>query len=196
MFIMVRSFPPTGSWPEALAWLCHKNSIGERKEKIMQKFPMQSVNCMGNFCGAKFRPSETGASASCFIAAAGARPGALGSPGPRRRKVRLAPFPPAAKTAPAPLLLRSPPNPRLTPLGFGGDPDWGGHAAPGGRAVLRRLMQALIAAAATHPEVPGSPGPAWPGRTAPGCCSWCKPSSLRPRLCRGCCFLHPGCSLP
>ena len=129
-----------------------------------------------------------------LIAAAAAHPGEPGSPGPRRRKVRLAPFPPAAKTAPAPLLLRSPPNPRLTPLGFGGDPDWGGHAAPGGRAVLRRLMQALIAAAAAHPEVPGWPGPAWPGRTGSGCCSWCKPSSRRPRRCRGWWILHPGCS--
>ena len=56
MFIMVRSFPPTGSWPEALAWLCHKNSIGERKEKIMQKFPMQSVNCMGNLLRGEVSP--------------------------------------------------------------------------------------------------------------------------------------------
>ena len=131
-----------------------------------------------------------------LIAAAAAHPEVPGSPGPRRRKVRLAPFPPAAKTAPAPLLLRSPPNPRLTPLGFGGDPDWDGHAAPGGRTVLRRLMQALIAAAGARPGALGSPGPAWPGRTGSGCYSWCKPSSRRPRLCRGWWIRHPGCSLP
>ena len=130
------------------------------------------------------------------IAAAAAHPEAPGWPGPRRRKVRLTPFSPQAETAPASLLLRSPPNPRLTPLGFGGDLSWDGHAAPGGRVVLHRLMQALIEVAAARPGELGSPGPAWPGRTGSGCCSWCKPSSRRPRLCRGWWIRHPECSLP
>ena len=52
----------------------------------------------------------------------------------------------------------------------------------------------LTASAGGHPGAPGWPGPAWPGRTGSGCCSWCRPSSPRQRRCRGWWTRHPGCS--
>ena len=55
-------------------------------------------------------------------------------------------------------------------------------------------VRRITAAAAARPGAPGWPGPAWPERTAPGCCSWCRPSSRRPRRCRGWWTRRPGCS--
>ena len=52
----------------------------------------------------------------------------------------------------------------------------------------------LTGAAAARPGAPDWPGPAWPGRTGSGCCSWCRPSSRRPRRCRGWWTRRPGCS--
>ena len=73
-----------------------------------------------------------------------------------------------------------------------------------GRAAWRRSSEGrtksllpvrrITAAAAARPGAPGWPGPAWPERTAPGCCSWCRPSSRRQRRCRGWWTRHPGCS--
>ena len=93
----------------------------------------------------------------------------------------------------------------LAPLGFRGNgsargptPTIGpegllvGAAALGG--PLCRFQ--LTAGAAGRPGAPGSPGPAWPGRTGSGCCSWCRPSSPRPRRCRGWWTRRPGCSPP
>ena len=55
-------------------------------------------------------------------------------------------------------------------------------------------VRRITAAAAARPGAPGWPEPAWPERTAPGCCSWCKPSSRRQRRCRGWWTRRPGCS--
>ena len=60
-----------------------------------------------------------------------------------------------------------------------------GHAAPGPGWLCSPVSDCLTGAAAARPEAPGWPGPAWPGRTGSGCCSWCRPSSRRPRRCRG-----------
>ena len=55
-------------------------------------------------------------------------------------------------------------------------------------------VRRITAAAAGHPGAPGWPEPAWPERTGSGCCSWCKPSSRRPRRCRGWWTRRPECS--
>ena len=62
-----------------------------------------------------------------------------------------------------------------------------------GREV-RRNFRNLTAGAAGRPAGPGWPEPAWPERTAPECCSWCRPSSPRQRRCRGWWTRRPGCS--
>ena len=62
-----------------------------------------------------------------------------------------------------------------------------------GREV-RTNFRNLTAGAAGRPAGPGWPEPAWPERTAPGCCSWCRPSSPRRRRCRGWWTRRPGCS--
>ena len=62
-----------------------------------------------------------------------------------------------------------------------------------GREV-RTNFRNLTAEAAGRPAGPGWPEPAWPERTAPGCCSWCRPSSPRQRRCRGWWTRRPGCS--
>ena len=80
-------------------------------------------------------------------------------------------------------------------LGFGGDPGQAAMLSQAGQ-MLRHIQPALTAAAAGRPGAPGSPEPAWPERTGSGCCSWCRPSSRRPRRCRGWWTRRPGCSPP
>ena len=70
----------------------------------------------------------------------------------------------------------------------------GQEVSAGQVRLLRRLK--LTAGAAGRPGAPGWPGPTWPGRTGSGCCSWCRPSSPRPRRCRGWWTRRPGCSPP
>ena len=66
---------------------------------------------------------------------------------------------------------------------------------PGPRGVVAVIpFRSLTGGAGGRPGAPGWPGPAWPERTAPGCCSWCMPSSRRPRRCRGWWTRRPGCS--
>ena len=62
------------------------------------------------------------------------------------------------------------------------------------RRVLCDESRRITAAAAARPEAPGWPEPASPGRTGSGCCSWCTPSSRRPRRCRGWWTRRPECS--
>ena len=88
---------------------------------------------------------------------------------------------------------------RLSPR----DPPLRGWARAGAPPCCPRLCSGyaaitvlLTAAAAARPGEPGWPGPAWPGRTGSGCCSWCRPSSRRPRRCRGWWTRRPGCSPP
>ena len=57
-----------------------------------------------------------------------------------------------------------------------------------------RRGQLLTGGAGARPGAPGWPEPAWPGRTGSGCCSWCRPSSPRPRPRRGWWTRRPGCS--
>ena len=138
------------------------------------------------------------AAALCSLiltAGAGGRPEAPGWPGPRRRKVRLALFPPEGETFARSLAPPLPTEPAAYAAGLRREPQRDGHAVPGGKAgSLCSLM--LTAAAAGRPGEPGWPGPAWPGRTGSGCCSWCRPSSPRPRRCRGWWTRRPGCSPP
>ena len=63
-------------------------------------------------------------------------------------------------------------------------------------AAARRFPVGISPAAGERPEEQRWPGPAWPGRSEPGCCSWCKPSFPRPRPCRGWWTRRPGCSPP
>lgn len=51
-----------------------------------------------------------------------------------------------------------------------GRPDWPARKIQNPAKIPRILP--LTAAAAARPEAPGWPGPAWPGRTGSGCCSW------------------------
>ncbi len=73
-----------------------------------------------------------------------------------------------------------------------------GNRAPfspqGGNRAEWTLLRRLTAGAAARPGEPGWPAPAWPARTAPECCSWCKPSSPWPRPRRGRWTRRPGCS--
>ena len=58
----------------------------------------------------------------------------------------------------------------------------------------RRALQQITGGAGARPGEPDWPGPAWPGRSESGCCSWCRPSFPRPRPRRGWCSRRPGCS--
>ena len=101
--------------------------------------------------------------------------------------------PQAAKLA----LSVAPPLPtEPASLGFGGGypcPRAGQHRRVRERAAAQPTPE-LTGAAAARPGAPGWPGPAWPGRTGSGCCSWCRPSSRRPRRCRGWWTRRPECS--
>ena len=120
--------------------------------------------------------------------AAAGRPVESGWPGPRRGEIRFAPFPPDGENC-APLLCPSfsPPNPLR----------WASAGTPPccpRRWISYAAVKWLSPAAAGRPEESDWPGPAWPGRTAPGCCSWCRPSFPRRCRCRGWWTRRPGCS--
>ncbi len=70
----------------------------------------------------------------------------------------------------------------------------GGNPARRAGRPERSFFRRITAGAAARPGEPGWPAPAWPARTAPGCCSWCKPSSPWPRPRRGRWTRRPGCS--
>ena len=122
--------------------------------------------------------------------AAAGRPEAPGWPGPRRRKLRIIRFRAGAKAH----SLRCASSPHAAYAARG--PRWDGHAVPGPGRLCSLFSVYLTAAAAARPEVPDWPGPAWPGQTGSGCCSWCNPSFPQPHRYRGWWTRRSGCSLP
>lgn len=70
----------------------------------------------------------------------------------------------------------------------------GGNPARRAGRPERSFFRRITAGAAARPGEPGWPAPAWPARTAPECCSWCKPSFPWPRPRRGQWTQRPGCS--
>ena len=154
-------------------FLCHSSSLSQHRKTGAGRSARPP-------CGCCERTTAPDYCSSCSTPFVGADFESLASP--QAAKLALSVAPPLP-TEPA-------------SLGFGGGypcPRAGQHRRVRERAAAQPTPE-LTGAAAARPGAPGWPGPAWPGRTGSGCCSWCRPSSRRPRRCRGWWTRRPGCS--